>query len=251
MTRTGAGRCGPDSTNPAAVARGTLLAMETVSARVSCGNHIHSGRWDDRVVALERLHAAIARCRRCVEAGYLPAAHPIFKGAIGNRVMVVGQASGQHAHERPVPFSGASGRTLKQWLARAGFEPEALHRSFYLTSLTKCFPGVSAGGKGDRTPSAKEQALCREYLDAELALVQPELVLALGRLAAAALVGPASLAELVGTVREATRAGHQFLVLPLPHPSGVSRWLNDPANQQRHAQALTLLAKLREDLRLA
>ncbi len=149
-----------------------------------------------------------------------------------------------------MPFSGASGRTLKQWLARAGFEPEALHRSWYLTSLTKCFPGASASGKGDRAPSAAELALCREYLDAEIALVQPELVLALGRPSATMLIAPAPLAELVGTVREVERAGHRFLVLPLPHPSGVSRWLNDPANQERHAQALALLATLREALRL-
>lgn len=221
--------------------------METVNVCAPCRDHGHAGRPDDRVAALERLHATIARCRRCVEAGYLPVAHPIFKGAIGNRVMVVGQAPGQHAHERPVPFSGASGRMLKQWLVRAGFDPEALHRAFYLTSLTKCFPGVSASGKGDRTPSAAELAFCRDYLDAELALVQPELVLSLGRLAASVLLWPAPLAELVGTVQQAERAGHRFLVLPLPHPSGVSRWLNDPANQERHAQALALLAKLRED----
>src|SRR3712207_8742274 len=53
---------------------------------------------------------------------------------------------------------------------------------------------------------------------------------------------PAQLAELVGTMRETERAGHRFLVLPLPHPSGVSRWLNDPANRVRHERALALLA---------
>jgi uracil-DNA glycosylase len=91
-------------------------------------------------------------------------------------------------------------------------------------------------------PSAREIALCRSHLDRELALVRPELVLALGRLAATALVGAAPLAELVGTLQEAERAGHRFLVLPLPHPSGVSRWLNDPANRERHGRALALLA---------
>jgi uracil-DNA glycosylase len=110
-----------------------------------------------------------------------------------------------------------------------------------LTSVTKCFPGPSPSGKGDRSPSAAEVALCRSHLDREIALVHPELVIALGKLAASVLVRPASLADLVGTMREAERAGHRFQVLVLPHPSGVSRWLNDPENQERHARALALL----------
>ena len=200
---------------------------------------------EERTAALARLHREVAACRRCVAAGFIPTAHAIFKGAVGNRVMVVGQAPGALAHERPAPYMGATGRTLRSWLGRAGFDEGALHGRCYLTSLTKCFPGPSTSGKGDRAPSAAEVALCRGHLDRELALVRPELVLALGRLAATALVGPAPLAELVGTVREAERAGHRFLVLPLPHPSGVSRWLNDPANRARHEQALALLAGLR------
>ena len=200
---------------------------------------------DELARALAALHGEVAACRRCVAAGFIPAAHPIFKGEVGNRVMVVGQAPGALGHERPMPYMGASGRTLRAWLAEAGFEPEALHGRFYLTSLTKCFPGASRSGQGDRAPSTAEIALCRGHLDRELALVRPELVLALGRLAATALVGPAPLAELVGTLRPAERAGHRFLTLPLPHPSGVSRWLNDPANRARHAAALALLAEER------
>ena len=198
-----------------------------------------------RVAALARLHAEVSACVRCVAAGFIPKARPIFRGAIGNRVMVVGQAPAALTHEQPAPYSGASGRTLRAWLARAGFDDGALHGRFYLTSLTKCFPGPSTGGKGDRAPSAAEVALCRGHLDREVALVQPELVLALGRLAATALLGPAPLADLVGALRPAERAGHPFLVLPLPHPSGVSRWLNEAANRARHEAALALLAEER------
>jgi uracil-DNA glycosylase family 4 len=200
----------------------------------------------ERTQSLARLHREVTGCTRCVAAGFIPAAFPIFKGEIGNRVMVVGQAPAWYAHERPLPYSGATGKTLRAWLAQAGFPDDALHARFYLTSLTKCFPGASPIGKGDRAPSATEIALCRGHLDAEIALVRPELVLALGRLAATALVGQAPLAELVGTLREGERAGHRFPVLPLPHPSGVSRWLNEPENRERHARALALLAELRE-----
>jgi uracil-DNA glycosylase family 4 len=199
----------------------------------------------DRAAVLARLHRAIASCRRCVTAGYIPEAHPICKGEIGNRVMVVGQAPARYAHERPAPYSGASGRILRAWLATAGFPDDALYQRFYLTSITKCFPGPSTSGKGDRAPTAAEVALCGGHLDGEIAVVRPELVLALGRLAAQTLVGRKPLDDLVGALWEAERAGQRFRVLPLPHPSGVSRWLNDPANQARHARALAMLAELR------
>ncbi|MGH2558308.1 MAG: uracil-DNA glycosylase family protein [Thermomicrobiales bacterium] len=199
-----------------------------------------------RRIALSALHTGIAACQRCVAAGFIPEANPIFKGHIGCRVMVVGQAPGAHAYERPLPYSGATGKTLRAWLATAGFPDDALHTRFYLTSLTKCFPGPSARGKGDRAPAAAEIALCRGHLDREIALAQPELVLALGRLAITALVGRGPLAEMVGTMRVAERAGHRFRVLPLPHPSGVSHWLNASENRARLATALAQLAALRE-----
>src|SRR5215212_10404683 len=110
----------------------------------------------ERVEALTRLQREMMACTRCVAAGFIPAAFPIFKGEIGNRVMVVGQAPAWYAHERPLPYSGATGKTLRAWLAQAGFPDDALHGRFYLTSLTKCFPGASPTGKGDRAPSAPE-----------------------------------------------------------------------------------------------
>jgi uracil-DNA glycosylase len=81
-----------------------------------------------------------------------------------------------------------------------------------------------------------------------MALVRPDLVLALGRLAATALIGPEPLSALVGTLREVEWAGHRFLVLPLPHPSGVSHWLNAESNRELLARGLGLLAEWRETL---
>lgn len=200
---------------------------------------------NERIAALAKLHEEMATCSRCVLAGFIPTAAPIFKGEIGNRVMVVGQAPAWYTAERPLPYSGATGKTLRAWLARAGFPDDTLHTRFYLTSLTKCFPGASPSGKGDRAPSAAEIALCRGHLDAEIALVRPDLIVALGRLAATALVGPEPLSALVGTLRDVERAGHRLEVLPLPHPSGVSHWLNAETNRARLAQGLELLAEWR------
>ena len=95
----------------------------------------------DRQSALEAVQREIVTCALCVEAGFIPRSLPIFHGHVGQRLMIVGQAPGPSAGERPLPYTGATGRTLQGWLERAGFPPEALHRDFYLTSLTKCFPG--------------------------------------------------------------------------------------------------------------
>ena len=198
-----------------------------------------------RQIALTLVQKEIAACTRCVAAGFIPAANPIFQGHAGQRLMVVGQAPGPRADVSREPYRGATGKALQAWLARARFAEGALHRDFYLTSLTKCFPGPARhGGKGDRPPSATEIGFCREHLDREIALVQPEIVLALGRMSAERLdptVRGQALADVVGTLRPAERAGHTFMVLPLPHPSGVSRWLNQPEHRARLDLALDLL----------
>jgi uracil-DNA glycosylase len=100
-------------------------------------------------------------------------------------------------------------------------------------------------GKGDRAPTAKEQSLCRPYLLRELALIQPKLILTVGRI---------SMTYFLGAKTDFTAAiGQSFeregrIVLPLPHPSGVSRWTNDPTNQARLSQALSRLKDIAHGL---
>jgi uracil-DNA glycosylase len=224
------------------------MATRAIDARSAAGDF--AGRRRQLTVVQGEIRA----CTACVAAGYIASAAPILHGSARARVMVVGQAPGEGAAERPLPYAGASGRTLRGWLARAGFPDGALYDPdrFYLTSLTKCFPGKARSGAGDRAPSRREIDLCARHLAAELRLVRPELVLALGRLAIEALLPSRRglpLAGLVGEARPAEAlvvAGHEPLVLPLPHPSGVSRWHNQPANRERLALALARLAAERE-----
>jgi uracil-DNA glycosylase len=195
--------------------------------------------------ALTVVQHDIRACRVCVAAGFITEANPVFRGRSGQRMMIVGQAPGERGHRNSLPYAGASGKTLRAWLAMAGFEEDALYERFYLTSMTKCFPGPSATGKGDRAPSGSEIRLCAGHLDREIALVQPEIVLPLGRISATSFAGNLPLDRLVGTLRHGERAGQRFFVLPLPHPSGVSHWLNAPANKARLADAMRLFGELR------
>ena len=195
----------------------------------------------DRQTALELLHRRILSCRLCEAHGYIPAARPLVHGRAVDRMMVIGQAPGHRSVAKGRSFSGPGGSVLQKWLERAGFPPGFLHEHVYLSSLTRCDPGRNPRGNGDRRPSPPEVALCRPFLEAELAIVQPEVVLLVGVMAIETFLGKAKLEDVIGKFQE--RDG--MLLLPLPHPSGVSRWLFDAAHQQLLQQALAILAEWR------
>lgn len=220
----------------AALATGALVPLLP-----PLGAHV---RADERQRALERLQAEIGACRACETAGYLACARPLARtrGPVGARLMIVGQAPGRLTIKRGIMFGGPSGEALERWLTLAGFAPGALRREVYLSALTRCDPGRGAGaGKGDRKPSAAEVALCRPWLERELALVRPRAILLVGGMAIEAYIGRAALSDVVGSVVK--RDG--VALFPLPHPSGVSRWLNDPAHQALLRRGLARLSELR------
>jgi uracil-DNA glycosylase len=197
-----------------------------------------------REAEIADLHARIVACRACETAGYVSAAHPLrHPWTERQRTMIVGQAPGAQTQAKRFHFAGPGGVLLSRWMATAGYDPEHWREQCYITSMTRCFPGKAPrGGKGDRRPSPAELALCRPFLEDELRLVQPKVVLAIGGMAIEHFLGRASLDTVVGTVAD---VDGRFIV-PLPHPSGVSRWLNDPDHQQLVGQALIELSRLRE-----
>lgn len=200
----------------------------------------------ERALALEELQSQIMTCRLCQERGHIPRAQPLVNGRPTDRVMVIGQAPGHRSVTNGRSFSGPGGALLQKWLERAGFPPGYLHACTYLSSLTRCDPGRNPKGDGDRRPSPAELALCRPYLDEELRLLRPQVVLLVGGMAIETFCGKTRLDEIIGTYRE--RDG--LLLLPLPHPSGVSRWLLDPAHQSLLTQALAILSEWREQYQL-
>lgn len=189
------------------------------------------------------LQRGIADCRACERAGYLTSARPlaVSRGPATARLMIVGQAPGRITIERGIMFGGPSGVALERWLTLAGFAPGALRREVYLSALTRCDPGRNARGRGDRKPSPAEVALCRPWLEREVALVRPRAILLVGGMAIEAFLGPSRLEEVVGSASE--RNG--VTLLPMPHPSGVSRWLNDPAHQALLMRGLERLSHIR------
>jgi len=211
--------------------------------------------------SLASLERDLARCRACVEAGYplesLPVRAPSPAGAAGARVFgrtsparpatfpairqrayMFGQAPGVVEGEERLPWRGRAGRTLRSWLE---LEEDEFYAIFYCASVTRCYPGRAPSGRGDRTPTPREQELCSFWRDWELELLRPRLIVTVGGLALRRLLGLPSLTPCVGERYELQGTP----VVPLPHPSGASGWLNDPANRGRLARATALV---REEL---
>ena len=178
--------------------------------------------------SLVDLHRHMRACRLCLEAGYDIYPRAIFSGGAEARLMVIGQAPGITEKEAGRPFNAGSGTRLFAWLADAGIEETWFRKTQYMTAVTKCYPGRSGSGSGDRVPSRAEQRLCKPYLDAELALVDPALIMPVGRLAIG-LFYPAkpSLKQIIGTEKQVDGRW----IVPLPHPSGASRWHQEAGNR--------------------
>jgi uracil-DNA glycosylase len=178
-------------------------------------------------------------CRKCVEAGYPLESLPVVQPYTGQRAYMFGQAPGQVEGVERLPWRGRAGRTLRRWLE---FDEDEFYATFYCASVTRCYPGKAPSGRGDRTPAPREQELCAFWRDWELRLIRPKLIVTVGGLAARRLLGLKSVTGCVGRRYDADGVP----AIPLPHPSGASGWLNDPANRARVAEAAALIrAELR------
>jgi uracil-DNA glycosylase family 4 len=187
---------------------------------------------------LQELQAQMRSCRRCIDAGHDIVPKAIFSGTAMARIMIIGQAPGVKEVEAGRPFNAGSGNRLFRWLGQIGLDEKQLRNSQYMTSVTKCYPGKAKGGSGDRVPSRAELDLCRPFLEAEIRLVDPEVIIPVGRLATHLFFASRSfLSEIIGTQID----WQGRWVVPLPHPSGASRWHQNAANRKRIQEALRRL----------
>ena len=141
-----------------------------------------------------------------------------------------GQAPGIVEGEERRPWRGRAGKTLRRWLE---LDEEEFYAAFYCASVTRCYPGRAPSGRGDRTPTPREQELCAFWREWELEILRPELIVPVG----AKTVACAFRKPCIGRRYELDGA----TVIPLPHPSGASGWLNLPANRRLTEHAAVLV----------
>lgn len=171
----------------------------------------------------------------------------VFGAPVDTRILLLGQAPGLHEGPLGRPFAYTAGKTLFKWLHEAiGADEATVRDMIYFSAVARCFPGKATHGAGDRVPDRTEIQNCRSHLALEVEILKPELILAVGRLAMTEALGPMfkrafTLNDVVGQKFSVTFHGIQTEVIPLPHPSGVSRWPHSPEGRRRLAGALALI----------
>ena len=168
-----------------------------------------------------------------MEAGYPLESLPVRAPYSEQRAYMFGQAPGIVEGQERLPWRGRAGQQLRRWLE---LDEDTFYSTFYCASVTRCYPGRAPSGRGDRTPTPREQDLCEFWRDWELELLRPKLIVTVGLLALRRVLGFTDLSCIGGRFER-----DRVPVVPLPHPSGASSWPHLPGNRERLAQALELV----------
>jgi uracil-DNA glycosylase len=189
--------------------------------------------------ALDRHVARLIRCRRCPRMK----STPVSGGAVVSNVMIIGQAPGPREPTLKRPFAHTAGQTLFRWFEQfCGLNERAVRSTIYFAAVCRCFPGRSSGGT-DRVPAPDEIQNCAPWMNEEIKILKPRLIIPVGRLAIAQFIECAKLEQVIGRKFREHRAGHIFDLIPLPHPSGASPWHKIPPGKQLLEQAMRKIAR--------
>ena len=141
---------------------------------------------DERRERLTKLHAVVDACRRCPIGGTRTKV-VCGVGDPAARLVIVGEGPGESEDRQGEPFVGRAGELLTRMLAAIGLRREDV----FITNTIKCRATSDESGRiANRAPMQEEMANCRQYLDEELAIVRPRIILALGAPAAKSFLGP-------------------------------------------------------------
>jgi uracil-DNA glycosylase len=172
----------------------------------------------DALQAIRKHQTVLGSCRLCPDM-----TGPVVMGCpVAAQVLLIGQAPGAMEGPAGKPFAWTAGKTLFKWFASIGLSEESFRSRVYMAAVCRCYPGKSPKG-GDRVPSPQEVAHCSRWLDAELQILKPRLILPVGKLAIQRFLAFSRLTEVIGEVHRVPELPDADLI-PLPHPSGASTW---------------------------
>lgn len=168
---------------------------------------------------IKKLQEKLKKCTQCPNMfGPAVAGNPVMSS-----IMLIGQAPGDKEILIPKPFAWTAGKTLFKWFDQIGLNEEQFRRLVYIAAVCRCFPGKKPKG-GDRVPNKEEIKACSQWLNTEIELLQPKLVLPVGKLAISQYIDVKKLTEVIGKVHKVELNGFEVDMIPLPHPSGASTW---------------------------
>ncbi|TRW89773.1 uracil-DNA glycosylase family protein [Candidatus Methylobacter oryzae] len=179
---------------------------------------------------------ALFNCSKCPEM-----IGPVVSGSpVLSKILLIGQAPGDKEGGFGKPFAWTAGKTMFKWFERIGIDEENFRQRVYMAAVCRCFPGKNPKG-GDRVPSPDEIDNCAGWLQAEVDLLKPDLILPVGKLAIVQLMPVKKLDEVIGKLHPVTFHGHHTEAIPLPHPSGASTWHRKEPGITLLESALTIL----------
>lgn len=171
------------------------------------------------VTKIKQHQARLKKCQQCPDMhGPAVAGNPVISA-----IMLIGQAPGDKEILIPKPFAWTAGKTLFKWFNTIGLNEDQFRHSVYMTAVCRCFPGKKPRG-GDRVPNKTEIKTCSRWLNHEIELLQPRLVLPVGKLAISQYLEVKKLTDVIGKVHQLELNGLTVDMIPLPHPSGASTW---------------------------
>lgn len=179
---------------------------------------------------------ALSQCRLCPD--MIP---PVITGeSVCSEILLVGQAPGDKEGGLGRPFAWTAGKTLFKWFDSIGIDEHSFRQQVYMSAVCRCFPGKNPKG-GDRVPDKSEIEKCSRWINEEIELLQPRLIIPVGKLAISQYLTVNKLVDVIGKKIALEINGVACEVLPLPHPSGASTWHRMSPGKELLAQALDLL----------
>lgn len=190
-----------------------------------------------RLEQIRQHQQALAACRACRD--MVPPV--ILCQPIVSDILLIGQAPGDREGELGRPFAWTAGKTLFKWFDSIGVDETNFRQQVYMSAVCRCFPGKNPKG-GDRVPDKVEIASCARWINREIELLQPKLVIPVGKLAISQYLTFNKLVDVVGQQFSVDIDGQSVDMIPLPHPSGASTWHRMSPGKELLEQALALLA---------
>lgn len=171
------------------------------------------------ITKIKQHQSQLKKCQQCPDM-FGPA---VSGKALISPIMLIGQAPGDKEIIIPKPFAWTAGKTLFKWFNSIGLTEEEFRNLIYMSAVCRCFPGKKAKG-GDRVPNKTEIKTCSRWLNREIELLQPKLILPVGKLAVSQYLEVKKLTDVIGKVHSTKLNGLAVDMIPLPHPSGASTW---------------------------
>jgi uracil-DNA glycosylase len=190
-------------------------------------------------IHLKRHIVELLKCRRCPRMQ----STPVSGGSVVSDVMIIGQAPGPREPTLRRPFAHTAGKTLFRWFEDfLGMNEAAIRSKIYFAAVCRCFPGKNSSGT-DRVPAPDEIRNCSSWMNNEIQILRPCLIIPVGRLAIVQFIDCAKLEKVIARKFQVERVGHRFDVIPLPHPSGASPWHKIAPGKELLEKALRRIAK--------